>query len=329
MNKYLKKFGIMFVMTLAIIGIGAIQNGVLAKAATVGSALTSPESGWTRYDDTNTKIKYVGGWGNSSFTPYYGGTMHYTTGTGKNNYAKIKFYGSEFRLIGKRDVNSSILNINIDGKDYLDDNTTPSSSNIWQALTFEKRDLGFGVHDVTITNIKSKHMQIDAIDIDNTGYLIDPNESITLDKSSINLNVGDSQKLAATTVPAGAQVTWTSSDGSIATVDPNGNVTGVSGGTCTITATTADGLTATCTANVNKEDESITLDKSSMELNQGDSGQLTATVSTTTSAQVTWTSSNPSAATVDSTGKVTAIGAGTATITATTTDGSNLSASCT
>jgi uncharacterized repeat protein (TIGR01451 family) len=75
-------------------------------------------------------------------------------------------------------------------------------------------------------------------------------------------------------------------------------------------------------------DESITLDKSSMDLNQGDSGQLTATVSTTTSAQVTWTSSDPSVATVDSTGKVTAIGPGTATITATTTDGSNLSASC-
>ena len=74
--------------------------------------------------------------------------------------------------------------------------------------------------------------------------------------------------------------------------------------------------------------ESITLDKSSMELNQGDSRQLTATVSTTTSAQVTWTSSDPSVATVDSNGKVTAVGAGTATITATTTDGSNLSASC-
>ncbi len=74
-------------------------------------------------------------------------------------------------------------------------------------------------------------------------------------------------------------------------------------------------------------EESITLDKSSMDLNQGDSGQLTAT---TTPAAVgfTWTSSDPSVATVDSNGKVAAIGAGTATITATTTDGSNLSASC-
>ena len=71
--------------------------------------------------------------------------------------------------------------------------------------------------------------------------------------------------------------------------------------------------------------ESITLDKSSMDLNAGDSGQLTAIVSTTTSAQVTWTSSDSSVATVDSNGNVTAMGAGTAT----TTDGSNLSASCT
>ncbi len=75
--------------------------------------------------------------------------------------------------------------------------------------------------------------------------------------------------------------------------------------------------------------ESITLDKASMDLTEGDSGQLTAIVSTTTSAQVIWTSSDSSVATVDSNGKVTAMGVGTATITATTTDGSNLSASCT
>ena len=143
----------------------------------------------------------------------------------------------------------------------------------------------------------------------------------------MDLNVGDSQQLTATTTPAGAQVTWTSSDSSIATVDSNGNVTGVKEGQATITATTADGLTATCTVTVSKEDESISLNKSTTDLTTGDSETLIATT-TPSAVNVTWSSSDTSVATVDSTGKVTAIGAGTATITATTTDGSNLSASC-
>ncbi|WP_459476475.1 Ig-like domain-containing protein [Clostridium saccharoperbutylacetonicum] len=69
---------------------------------------------------------------------------------------------------------------------------------------------------------------------------------ISLDKSSMNLNVGDFGQLTATTTPAGAQVTWKSSDTSIATVDSTGKVIGVKEGTCTITVTTADGVTATC-----------------------------------------------------------------------------------
>lgn len=77
----------------------------------------------------------------------------------------------------------------------------------------------------------------------------------------------------------------------------------------------------------NSKDESISLDKSSMDLTVGDSGQLTETT-TPSAVSVTWSSSDSSIATVDSNGKVTAIGIGTATITATTTDGSNLSASC-
>ncbi|AGX43266.1 Ig-like domain-containing protein [Clostridium saccharobutylicum] len=76
------------------------------------------------------------------------------------------------------------------------------------------------------------------------------NSSISLDKLSMNLNVGESQQLTATTTPASVGVTWSSSDTSVATVDSTGKVTGVKEGQAIITATTADGLTATCTATV-------------------------------------------------------------------------------
>ena len=73
----------------------------------------------------------------------------------------------------------------------------------------------------------------------------------------------------------------------------------------------------------------ILLSQSQMTLLVGNSSQLVATVLpiSTTNKTVTWTSSSPTVASVND-GTVTAIGVGTATITATTTDGSNLSASC-
>ena len=75
---------------------------------------------------------------------------------------------------------------------------------------------------------------------------------------------------------------------------------------------------------------SIALDNTSATMNTGETMQLTATVLPDDAANktVTWTSSDRSVATVSSNGLVTALTAGTATITATTCDGSNLSATC-
>lgn len=74
----------------------------------------------------------------------------------------------------------------------------------------------------------------------------------------------------------------------------------------------------------------ITLNKSELLLEKGDSETLVATVSPSdvTNNSVTWTSSNPSVATVDQNGKVTAMRYGSANITVRTTDGTNLTASC-
>ncbi len=334
MNKYLKKFGIMFVMAL-ILSLGfcvsafADDGGVIGtsnlnntaqNSATVGKRLTAPEIGWKRYDDTNSKIMYQGSTSKISNSQYYKGAQT----EGKDWQYEFYFMGTKLNIIGNNYPGySGDVKVNIDGVIESFPQNQRSQS---QTLSYTKKGLDDGIHKVVVTASSDGYFAVDAIEIDDSGELIAP--AIELNNSTINLNVGDSQQLTVTTTPVAEGVTWTSSDPSIATVDENGNITGVKEGSCIITATTADGLTATCTVNVNKENESITLDKSSMDLTEGDSGQLTATVSTTTSAQVTWTSSDPSVATVDSTGKVTAIGVGTATITATTTDGSNLSASC-
>jgi hypothetical protein len=76
-----------------------------------------------------------------------------------------------------------------------------------------------------------------------------PVTSVSLDKPSLTFTTYDTQTLTPTVMPAGAAnkvVTWASSNENVATVS-NGVVTPVSGGTATITVTTADGnKTATC-----------------------------------------------------------------------------------
>ena len=145
---------------------------------------------------------------------------------------------------------------------------------------------------------------------------------VTLTPDKTTLNVGEKQTLTATVLPADAtnkNVTWVSSDTSVATVE-NGVVTAVGKGTATITVTTEDGgYTATCEVTVKLPVSAVTLNETSTALVVGNTKQLTATVAPANAddSTVTWKSGNTNVATVDQTGKVTAVGVGTTTITAT------------
>ncbi|MCR3760246.1 Ig domain-containing protein [Clostridium felsineum] len=155
-------------------------------------------------------------------------------------------------------------------------------------------------------------------------YPYDTATSISLDKTSLDVNVGETNTLNALIVPndiTNKAVIWVSSDPSIATVDKDGKVTAIKKGTATITATTQDGsnLSASCTVNV-KDSATISLNKSTDSINIGGIDNLVATVNSS-DVGVTWTSSDNSIVTVDKDGKITGIKAGQATITATTADG--------
>ena len=162
----------------------------------------------------------------------------------------------------------------------------------------------------------------------------DTNITITevrLNKSTETLTEGDTTTLTATVLPENTtdskNVSWSSSNSEVATVDANGTVTAKRAGTAVITATSTNGKTAGCTVTVSKKEIPITeisLDKSSATLTEGDTTTLTATVlpeNTTDSKSVSWSSSNSEVATVDANGTVTAKRAGTAVITATSTNG--------
>ena len=161
-------------------------------------------------------------------------------------------------------------------------------------------------------------------------------ESITLDKIEISLEATETATLLVTVLPeltTDKSVEWSSSDESVATIDANGLVTAIAVGEATITATTADGsnLTASCKVTVVPTlAETITLDKTEISLEATETATLIAIVlpELVTDKSVEWSSSNESVAVVDENGVVTAVAVGEATITATTVDDSNLSATC-
>ncbi len=189
-------------------------------------------------------------------------------------------------------------------------------------ITVKTRSNGYYT-DSTMPDLKSEYTATCGITVVESVLV----ENVTLDKTSLDLNVGSTEQLTATVNPANATnktVTWQSSDESVATVDADGKVTAHTPGTATITAT-AGGQSATCTVTVKDNAPaiipvaSISLNKKSLALNMNESETLTATVTPTdaTNKTVTWQSSDESVATVDADGKVTAHAPGTATITAT------------
>ncbi|MFL1672959.1 fibronectin type III domain-containing protein [Paenibacillus dendritiformis] len=156
-------------------------------AASVGQQLTAPESGWKRFNDTDSHIAYVGEWSTYNNTNYYLGSGKLTNT--KNSYAKFRFYGTKLRILGSayHDESPSI-SINVDGVDYSY-SLYLAPGVTYQMIAFELLDLPLGTHTVTITNTDGKYTNIDAIDVDDTGYLVAPNTPMNLIASGDNSQV--------------------------------------------------------------------------------------------------------------------------------------------
>lgn len=125
-------------------------------------------------------------------------------------------------------------------------------------------------------------------------------------------------------------VQWTSSNNSVATVDSNDVITSKNSGSTIITATTHNGLKTEFFIEVETPVTNITLNSNEINLNQGGTFKLDATVnpSNASNKNIKWISANESIATVDQSGNVTADVAGTTYISAVSADG-KVVATCT
>lgn len=164
---------------------------------------------------------------------------------------------------------------------------------------------------------------------------------LTLDMTAITIKVGEMVSIPVTVTPDNAtfkSVWWESSNrevadyNSIFTDEWHEGVEGFAPGTAILTAH-RDNLTATCVVTVVADTPTVavtgvTLDKTTASLNVGETLTLNAVVAPegATNKNVSWASNNTGVAAVEN-GVVTAVAAGTATITVTTEDGSK-TASC-
>lgn len=151
-----------------------------------------------------------------------------------------------------------------------------------------------------------------------------PTSSVTLDKTTLSLAVGETAQLTATVKPDDAtdkNVSWTSSDETVAKVD-NGKVTAVKAGKAMITAK-CSGKTAECAVIVTIPVTGVYLEMTSLSLAKGENAQLSAVVTPTDASNknIVWTSNNPNVATVSQSGLVRAIGGGKTIISVQTEDG--------
>ena len=189
-------------------------------------------------------------------------------------------------------------------------------------------DYPVGTYQVSFENENGESEKVDVPSFKTKPIAV---TGVTIEPKTVSVDVDATTKLNSTVSPSTATnkaVSYKSSDEAVATVSSNGTVTGVAEGDATITVTTQDGNKSdTATATVKKavvNVTGVTLDKTTLSLQEGATGNLVATVapSTATDKTVTFASSDAAIATVDNTGKVTAVKPGAADITVTTKDGS-------
>ena len=175
---------------------------------------------------------------------------------------------------------------------------------------------------------------------------------ITLNKESVTFTaLNQIFSLSATVTPENAEekaVGWNSNNMSVVTVDKDGKITAVGKGSAEVFCFLKSNgeVFAKCSVTVQIPDtqpepkptepevvkvSGITLNPNiSLKIKEGGSSKITATVapSNATNNSVKWVSSSPDVATVDDSGNVTALRAGSTTITCTAVDGSGISAVC-
>lgn len=299
----------------------------------IPTTATNKDVTFTSSDSTVCRVTAVG-----SITAVKAGTAIITVTTSDGKYTKsCSVTVSQYATNIKLDVTE--LELSVGDKYTFKVTTTPATST--DTYTWEISNTN--VATVSSTGILTAKAEGTAIVIvkSSRGLTSFCNLTVKQQATGIELNfakktvvVTNSFDLKATVLPSNASnqnVTYESSDTSIATVGANGKVKGIKGGTAIITVTSKEGsYKATCIVTVKELITSITMPKS-YKLGKGKTYQLVPTVKSNSATNTTlqWFSSNTKVARVDKNGNVIGIAYGKAKITVKAADGSGAKATCT
>lgn len=197
-----------------------------------------------------------------------------------------------------------------------------------------KKSVGYKYPETGVEMIKFGQKQAPTpgeANIDQVPYTQIPVSAVKLNSLNAEINVGSTIQLIATIIPANAankNITWSSSNSSVAQVFSNGLVYGKTQGTAVITVKTADrGYSASCSVAVKPAEttvyvQDIKLDKTYAALELGKILKLNVQIIPSNAAdkRIVWASNNTDVALVNAQGEVTPKSAGTAIISASTPD---------
>ena len=190
MKKKMLKIATVICFMLCVLFLGQVT----VFAATIGSSLAGPESGWRRYDDLNPYFYYEGSWGSTDngSRAFYNGEVKYTSLDVNEGTVKFKFRGSKLRIITQiYNSRSERIEVKIDDEISGEYSLYNSKLQTDQCLDYEKENLEFGVHYVELKNLDTaKRFLFDAIDIDSTGELLPYDKA---ENSNLKATAGDSK----------------------------------------------------------------------------------------------------------------------------------------
>ncbi len=298
------------------------------------------------YKSSNEKIAVVDGEGN--VTPVGNGTCQITTTTtdGSNLQAKCNV-NVDIKPIKVTDIKirqKSYTIISLNQTPSFRTTITPSNAtNKEVKWTSSNENIAVVSENGIVTPVKNGTCKIIATTTDGTNLSASIDITVDFKVTSISFSTKSYTITSVNQTPsfrekispsnaANKSVKWTSSNENVAKVSTTGVIKPVKNGTCKIIATTTDGtnLSASIDITVDIKATKITLDKTNINLtNEKYSDKITAKIEPSeASDKVKYTSSNEKVAKVKEDGTVIAVGKGNCIITATTTDGTNLSAKC-
>lgn len=215
--------------------------------------------------------------------------------------------------------NTTKLNVTITEDAEEDKTVTWVSSNSKVATVDNNGNVtAVGVGETTITGTLKNGMEVTT-----KVYVKAKTESMSY-QDEVTINIGESKKVEAILTPTDSTdgIVYSSGDNDIATVDADGTIHAHKKGTVVITATSGS-VSEDCVVTVYVPVNSVNINQENVTINRGSDITLNPTINPTDASnqELTYESSNTKVATVSSTGVVTAIGKGSATITVKAADG--------